>query len=128
MSVVLTVEGVLFLLLEVVFVVTVDDKNLRLVVVVLFFLTPTDLISPKSSPSLTSCHHESNKALQQVVFPIPAKPATMIFNETIRGLNFNDSGDDPIEFVGISADTDSGDDPIELVGISVDTNSGDSVE
>jgi len=107
MSVVLTVGRVFLILEEVVFVVIVDDRNLRLVVVVVgpFPLTPID---PWSSPSLISCHQESNKALQQVVFPIPAKPATMIFNETIRGLNFNDSGEDPTEFVGISFDTDSG--------------------
>ena len=48
--------------------------------------------------SSISRHQASKSALQSVVFPNPARPATMIFNETTRGFNFIDSGE-PIECV-----------------------------
>ena len=73
---------------------TVYDRNLR-PVSASFFVFP----SPFARSPSTSCHHESNNALQNVLFPSPARPATIIFREIMRGDNFNDSGD-PIEYDG----------------------------
>jgi hypothetical protein len=124
MSVVLTVGGGFLVVVdESIFVIIADDKNLPLVVVAVFFF----LHAIDSLPSSISSHHESSKALHIVVLPIPAKPATIMFNETIRGLSFNDSGDPiafevnvgfSVDFVGIfdSNDDDSGE-PIESVVI-----------
>jgi hypothetical protein len=99
-------------------VVVVDDKNLRFIVVAVFFFLP----AIDSLPSSISSHHESSKALHIVVLPIPAKPATIMFNETIRGLSFNDSGV-PIDFL-VNVDS-----VAVLVGVSDsdDDNSGDSI-
>jgi len=104
---------------ESIFVVILDDKNLSLVVVAVFFFLP----AIDSLPSSISSHHESSKALHMVVLPIPARPATIMFNETIRGLSFNDSGD-PIEFV-VKVDF-----SVVLVGIfdSNDDDSGEPIE
>ena len=105
------------------FVIIVDDKNLPLLVVVVavfFFFLPAVI---DSFPSSIFSHHESNKARHMVVLPIPARPATIMFNETIRGLSFNDSGD-PIEFVlVVNVDLFS---VVVLVGIFEDSNDDDS--
>ena len=102
-----------------IFVVIVDDKNLPLVVAAVFFFFLPAAID--SFPSSIFSHHESSKARHMVVLPIPARPATIIFNETIRGLSFNDSGD-PIEFVVVNIDFSS----VVFVGIFEDSNDDDS--
>ena len=60
---------------------------------------PMPLAFVFSESSLSSCisfHQASKSALVRVVFPNPARPATIMFNETTRGFSFKDSGD-PIE-------------------------------
>ena len=101
-------------------VIIVDDKNLLplVVVVAVFFFLPPAI---DSFPSSVFSHHESNKARHMVVLPIPARPATIIFNETIRGLSFNDSGD-PIELFVVDVDFSV----VVFVGIFDDSNDDDS--